>query len=193
METKAIELSRRLQADLGGLVDYRGLAARCAELGFRTTVRTLRFYVNEGLLGAPSLHGRVAMFPERETLHLLLVIHVLKTRFKSSLAAIRELVRQQSSELDVLAERCLELHAEANRTERWQRVERDWLLSAYLRTLRGDLTLYPRSRRGESGLRSPREVELAELYEDLRAHSSWRREPDASWRWVAPDEQLSHS
>ena len=189
MASKVSDITPRLRAEEAHFLDYREISRRSAELGFPTSVRTLRFYVTEGVLPSPHKQGKTPVFAEDEIFNLLLAIHLMKTRFGLSLSEIRRVLEGQRGDPGRLVEACSALYLEVSGDSPHGRVEREWLTSAFFRTLTGELLLYPRARRGVPGQRSAGEVELTELTDDLQRVAGWIRRND-QWEWISPEAVL---
>ena len=84
IDPKVRQIGELLRAEESQFVDFSTISQRSGELGFHTSVRTLRFYVNEGILPSPRRQRTTPVYPEREILNLLLAIHLMKTRFHRS-------------------------------------------------------------------------------------------------------------
>ena len=191
MPSKASEIGEVLQEEARRLIDYPTIAARTRELGFPTSVRTLRFYVTEGVLPPPLKVGKTPVFREEQILGMLLSICLMKTRFGRSLTEIKRILRSQRCDASTLADKCALLYEEVGRRDRLQLVEREWLIDAFFRTLTGELDLYPRNRRGEPGERQPSDVLITELIDDLEHVARWTRDDRGEWAWTSPEELLS--
>ena len=182
-------VSERLVREQSEFIDYSEIAKRAEERGIPVSPRTLRFYVDEGILPPPHKQGQTPVYPERRILDLLLSVHLMKSRFQRSLSEIRTILQSQREDPAVLADKCAILYEEYWLGERLPRREREWLADAFFRTLLGRLSLYPRSRRGDSGPRQAGEVLLVEMIEDIDSLSRWdESDPGA---WSSPEEVLS--
>ncbi len=190
MPSKASEIAEVLQQEERRLLDYPSIAARTRELGFPTSTRTLRFYVSEGILPPPLKVGKSPAFREDQILGMLLSICLMKTRFGRSLNEIKRILHGERGDAATLADKCALLYEEVAHRERLQRVEREWLVDAFFRTLTGELELYPRSRRGQPGARRPAELLITELLDDLDTVAKWTRDPQGEWSWTSPEEVL---
>ncbi|MFQ5653134.1 MAG: MerR family transcriptional regulator [Planctomycetota bacterium] len=191
IDRKVQEIGELLRREESEFIDYPTIAQKASEHGFPTSVRTLRFYVNERILPPPRRYGKSAVYKEKDILSLLLAIHLMKTRFQLSLAEIKTILGYQTGDPEVLADKCSLLYEEIERGRRLQRVEQDWLVDAFFQSLTGRMTLYPRSRRGEPGPRQAGEILITEIIEDLDRLARW--EPDAGGhelRWIPPGEVL---
>ena len=183
-------ISEILREEEDRFLGYEAISQRSAELGFATSVRTLRFYANEGILPPPRKRGKTPVFPEPQIFKLLLSIHLMKTRFQRSLAEIKAILQHQRENPEVLADKLSSLYEECDRSERLQRAEREWLVDAFFRSLTGKLTLYPRRVCGISGPRQAGELLLTEMLEDLAQLGRWVTPPRGEPTWCSPEEVL---
>lgn len=103
-------LARKLQKEAASFVDYPAIEKEAEALGFPTSVRTLRFYVSEGVLPAPRRQGKTPVYPREWILNALLAIHLMKTRLRRSLAEIRAVMERLTESPELLAEQCTQLH-----------------------------------------------------------------------------------
>ncbi len=177
-----------LQEEASRCISYPEIEQLSSERGFPTTVRTMRFYVGEGILPAPLKQGNTPVYPRDEILALLFGIHVMKTRFGRTLTQIRRILQHLPAGPGVLAEKLALLYEEVHRDGR-HRVEQEWLVETFFATVEGTSDFYPRARRGEPGPRGADEVLLTELLEDLEQCARWEQDErgengrsEAIWR-----------
>lgn len=188
-ESRVEKVGARLQEEASAFISYPEIARLSEERGFPTSVRTIRFYVNEGVLPAPRKSGNTPGFPRGEILALLFSIHVMKSRFGRSLATIRRILHQLTDEPEVLADKLALLYEEVGRDGR-QRVEYEWLIDTWFATLDGACDLYPLARRGQPGPRAPEDVLLTELLDDLEHLARWERDRTGEPIWRSPTDVL---
>ena len=150
-ESRIEKVGALLQQEASGFISYPEIESLTTDRGFPTSVRTVRFYVNEGILPAPRKQGNTAVYPRHEILSLLFSIHLMKTRFGRSLSQIRRILSHLQGEPEILAEKLALLYEEVHREGR-HRVEQEWLVETFFATIDGSLELYPHARRGEPGL-----------------------------------------
>jgi DNA-binding transcriptional MerR regulator len=189
VESRVEKVGAFLQAEASRCVSYAEIERLTGERGFPTSVRTIRFYVNEGILPAPWKQGNTPVYPREEILALLFSIHVMKTRFSRTLTQIRRILGHLQGEPELLAEKLALLCEEAHREGR-HRVEQEWLVETYFGALDGSSDHYPRAKRGRPGPRGADEVLLLELLEDLE-RGRWVRNELGETVWESPTEVIS--
>ena len=189
-ESRVEKVGAKLQEEASRFVSYPEIEALTTERGFPTSVRTVRFYVNEGILPAPRKQGNTPVYPETEILSLLFSIHLMKSRFGQTLSQIRRVLHLLQGDPEVLAEKMALLYEEVHREGR-HRVEQEWLVDTYFATLEGRCDHYPHSRRGVPGPRSADEVLVVELVDDLESRSVWEHEPEGGTVWRSPSEVIA--
>ncbi|MBN1444462.1 MAG: hypothetical protein JXA90_17245 [Planctomycetes bacterium] len=104
------QIARRLQEEAESFVDYRAVEEESGRLGFATSVRTLRFYVAEGVLPPPLRQGKTPVYPRDWILNALLAIHLMKTRLRRSLGEIRRVIQGIREDPELLADKCTQLY-----------------------------------------------------------------------------------
>ena len=191
-ESRVEKVGARLAEEASRFISYAEIERLSSERGFPTSVRTLRFYVNEGVLPAPAKHGNVAVFPEGEILALLFSIHLMKSRFGRSLGQVRGVLELLQGDPGVLAEKLALLYEESHDEGR-PRVESEWLVRTFFAVLEGSCLDYPRSRAGTPGPRAVDEVLVTELVEDLEDQARWEVDPDGTTAWHSPTEVRARS
>ncbi|MGE0707142.1 MAG: MerR family transcriptional regulator [Planctomycetota bacterium] len=82
-------IGKALKDEESRFIGYAEIERKSKELGFGMSVRTLRFYVDEGILPPPKKVGKTPVYEEEWILNVLLSIHLMKTRFNRSLTEIR--------------------------------------------------------------------------------------------------------
>ena len=189
-ESRIEKVGALLQEEASRSVSYPEIERLSAERGFPTSVRTVRFYVNEGILPAPRKQGNTPVYPREEILALLFSIHVMKSRFGRTLTQIRRVLHHLPSDPEILAEK-LALIIEEEHREGRHRVEREWLVETFFATLEGASDWYPRARRGSPGPRGADEVLLTELLEDLEQRGRWERDEHGEAIWRSPTEVMA--
>ena len=189
-ESRIEKVGAQLQEEAKRFISYGEIERLSNERGFPTSVRTVRFYVNEGILPAPSKVGNTPVYPEAEILSLLFSIHLMKSRFGRTLTQIRQILQLLQGDPDALAEKLALLYEEVRREGR-HRVEQEWLSESFFAALEGRETLYPKARRGEPGPRHVDELLVTELLEDLEAHAQWDLTDPASPQWLSPSDRLA--
>ena len=190
VDPQLVQMGQRLRDEEKESIDYAQAVSKAGELGIQVTQRTIRFYVNEGILPAPQKRGKTPVFPERQILNQLLSIHLMKTRFNRSLAEIKEIMQFQAEDSVILADKCTLLYEEYSRAEGLSRVQKDWMVDAFFRSLTGRLSLYPRSRRNEPGPRRAGDVLVTEIVEDVDKEGRWETPPGSETRWLSPEATL---
>ena len=71
------KIGRLLKEEEERFIDYAEIERQTAELGFPVSVRTLRFYVDEGVLPAPNKVGKKPVYDKDWILNVLLAIHLM--------------------------------------------------------------------------------------------------------------------
>ena len=82
-------IGKALKAEESRFIGYMEIERKSKALGFGMTVRTIRFYVDEGILPAPKKVGKTPVYSEDWILNVLLAIHLMKTRLNRTLTEIR--------------------------------------------------------------------------------------------------------
>lgn len=103
-------IARKLRKEAESFIDYRAIEDESESLGFSTSVRTLRFYVSEGVLPPPRRQGKTPVYPRDWILNALLAIHLMKTRLRRSLGEIKRVVQNLNESPELLAEKCTQLY-----------------------------------------------------------------------------------
>jgi len=188
-ESRIEKVGALIQEEASRSITYPEIERLSAERGFPTSVRTIRFYVNEGILPPPRKHGATPVYPREEILSHLFAIHVMKARFGRTLTQVRRVLQHLSGDPELLAEK-LALLTEEVRREGRHRVEQEWLSETFFAALDGSSDLYPRARRGDAGPRAAEEILLIEMLEDLEQLSRWERDGRGEAVWRSPTEAL---
>ena len=110
MNPKFRVLAEKLRSEEEHFADYKTIEQKTTELGFPTSVRTLRFYVSEGILPPPKKSGKAPVYPQEWILNTLLCIHLMKTRFSRSLTDIKSVLQSLTEHPEILAENLTELY-----------------------------------------------------------------------------------
>ena len=189
-ESRIEKVGALLQEEASRSITYPEIERLSTERGFPTSVRTLRFYVNEGILPPPRKHGGAPVYPREEILALLFAIHVMKARFGRTLVQVRRVLHHLAGDPEFLAEKLALLTEEVHREGR-HRVEQEWLVETFFAALEGSSDLYPRARRGDAGPRAAEEILLIEMLEDLERLARWERDPGGEAVWRSPGEALA--
>ena len=66
------EIGKSLQAEESRFIGYPEIERKSKTLGFGMSVRTLRFYVDEGILPTPKKVGKTPVYEEEWILNVLL-------------------------------------------------------------------------------------------------------------------------
>lgn len=82
-------IGETLRNEESRFIGYPEIERKSRELGFGMSVRTIRFYVDEGILPSPKKVGKSPVFEEEWILNVLLAVHLMKSRFNRSLTEIR--------------------------------------------------------------------------------------------------------
>ncbi|MBL4849142.1 MAG: MerR family transcriptional regulator [Planctomycetes bacterium] len=132
-------IGKILQEEQSRFIGYPEIERKSRELGFGMSVRTLRFYVDEGILPAPRKVGKTPVYEEEWILNVLLSIHLMKTRFNRSLTEIRQILQTMSESPEILADKLSVLYEDVTKSEELQLVERAALQDAFFALLTGKL------------------------------------------------------
>lgn len=130
-------IGKILQEEQSRFIGYPEIERKSRELGFGMSVRTLRFYVDEGILPAPRKIGKTPVYEEEWILNVLLAIHLMKTRFNRSLTEIRQILQTMSESPEILADKLSVLYEDVTKSEELQLVERAALQDAFFALLTG--------------------------------------------------------
>lgn len=165
-------IGKALKAEESRFIGYAEIERKSKALGFGMSVRTLRFYVDEGILPPPKKVGKTPVYEEDWILNVLLAIHLMKTRLNRSLTEIRAILAQLQESPEALTDKLSVLYEEYAKGGQLKPVERAGLIDAFFDLLTGRLGV----------ARQPSEVRLAELVDCIAEHGRWEGE-----EWVAPD------
>src|SRR5579871_6060427 len=102
---KMREIGRLLKEEESRFIGYPEIEQKSKELGFGMTIRTLRFYVDEGILPPPKKVGKMPVYEEDWILNVLLAIHLMKTRLDRSLSEIRVILQRLQEDPSILADK----------------------------------------------------------------------------------------
>ncbi len=130
-------IGKILQEEQSRFIGYPEIERKSRELGFGMSVRTLRFYVDEGILPAPRKIGKTPVYEEEWILNVLLAIHLMKTRFNRSLTEIRQILQAMSESPEILADKLSVLYEDVTKSEDLPLVERAALQDAFFALLTG--------------------------------------------------------
>ena len=67
-------------------------------------MRTLRFYVSEGILPAPRRQGKTPVYAREWILNALLAVHLMKTRLGASLSDVGQVIQHLNEDPEILAD-----------------------------------------------------------------------------------------
>jgi DNA-binding transcriptional MerR regulator len=171
---KMREIGRLLKEEESRFIGYPEIEAKSKELGFGMTIRTLRFYVDEGILPPPKKVGKTPVYEEDWILNVLLSIHLMKTRLNRSLAEVRLILQRLQEDPSVLADKLSVLYEDYVKGGTLKPVERDWLVEAFFGLLTGK---FERARHAS-------EVRISDLVRAIEELGTWKS-PDA-WEPPAP-------
>ena len=166
-------IGQALQEEESRFIGYPEIERKSKDLGFGMTVRTLRFYVDEGILPPPRKVGKTPVYEEEWILNVLLSIHLMKTRLNRSLTEVRTILGRLQEDPAHLADKLSALYEEWVKTEALKPLERQALLDAVFDLLTG--------RRGEG--RQASELRLAELVDVFQKGGSWEGEEYTAPAW----------
>lgn len=130
-------IGKVLQDEESRFIGYPEIERKSRELGFGMSVRTLRFYVDEGILPPPRKIGKTPVYEEEWILNVLLAIHLMKTRFSRSLTEIRQILLTMSESPEILADKLSVLYEDVTKSEDLLLVERAALQDAFFGLLTG--------------------------------------------------------
>lgn len=169
------EISRLLKEEESRFVGYQEIETKSKELGFGMTVRTLRFYIDEGILPPPKKVGKTPVYEEDWILNVLLAIHLMKTRLNRSLSEVRIVLQRLQEDPAILADKLSVLYEDYVKAGTLKPVERDWLVEAFFGLLTGKF----------ERARAASEVRLSDLTRAIAELGHWKS-TDA---WEPPDPQ----
>jgi len=161
MTERLREIGQRLRTEEARFIDYPTIEEKSGALGFPTSVRTLRFYVAEGVLPPPRKVGKTPVYEEGWIMPALLAIHLMKTRLHRSLGEIRTILENLAVHPDELVESCNALHEEGADGSRWTRAEHRWLVDRFFGELTGTAAPGGRPRQLD-------EIRITDLERELR-------------------------
>jgi DNA-binding transcriptional MerR regulator len=181
---KMREIGRLLKDEEARFIGYPEIEQKSKELGFGMTIRTLRFYVDEGILPPPKKVGKAPVYEEDWILNVLLSIHLMKTRLDRSLSEIRVILQRLQEDPAILADKLSVLYEDHVKNGTLKPVERMWLVEAFFGLLTGKFEK-------PGGAEPPRatwhasEVRLGDLLRAVKELGNWKT-PDS---WEPPDPQ----
>lgn len=165
-------IGKTLKDEEQRFVGYPEIERKSRELGFGVSVRTLRFYVDEGILPSPKKVGKTPVFEEEWILNVLLAIHLMKTRLNRSLTEIRAILGALQEPPEVLADKLSVLYEDCVKAGTLKPMEKAGLIDAFFDLLTGRLGGEPRQ---------ASELRLSALVEVVATQGRWEGE-----EWVAP-------
>lgn len=165
-QNKLRTIGRILKEEESRFIGYPEIEKKSRDLGFGMTVRTLRFYVDEGILPPPKKVGKTPVYEEEWILNVLLSIHLMKTRFARALTDIRAVLNLLQEDPAHLADKLSVLYEECSRDNALKPVERQGLIDAFFDVLTGRCGV----------ARQPSEVRLCDLAETIRSAGRWTGE-----------------
>ncbi len=161
--SKLTVIGKALKAEESRFIGYMEIERKSKALGFGMTVRTLRFYVDEGILPPPKKVGKTPVYEEDWILNVLLAIHLMKTRLNRSLTEIRTILCQLQEPPEVLTDKLSVLYEDYAKTGSLKPIERAGLVDAFFDLLTGRL----------GRPRQASEIRLAELVDAIEKHGTW--------------------
>jgi DNA-binding transcriptional MerR regulator len=164
-------IGKALKDEESRFIGYAEIERKSKELGFGMSVRTLRFYVDEGILPPPKKVGKTPVYEEEWILNVLLSIHLMKTRFNRSLTEIRLILGTMREPPERLADKLSVLYEDYGKGDSLKPLERSGLLDAFFDFLSGAA--------GDSLQAS--EVRLSALVDTIRKCGSFKGE-----EWLPP-------
>lgn len=166
-------IGQALQEEESRFIGYPEIERKSKDLGFGMTVRTLRFYVDEGILPPPRKVGKTPVYEEEWILNVLLTIHLMKTRLNRSLTEVRTILGRLQEDPAHLADKLSALYEEWVKSEALKPLERQALVDACFDLLTG--------RQGEG--RQASELRLAELVDVVQKGGRWEGEQYTPPAW----------
>ena len=164
-------IGKTLQDEERRFIGYAEIERKSRELGFGMSVRTLRFYVDEGILPPPKKVGKTPVYEEEWILNVLLGIHLMKTRLNRSLTEIRTVLGSLQETPETLADKLSVLYEDYVKGGFLKPMERTGLVDGFFDLLTGRL--------GDQ--RQPSDIRLAELVDAIATHGRWEGD-----EWVPP-------
>lgn len=162
-QNKLRTIGRILKEEEARFIGYPEIEKKSRDLGFGMTVRTLRFYVDEGILPPPKKVGKTPVYEEEWILNVLLAIHLMKTRFARALTDIRAVLGLLQEDPAHLADKLSVLYEECSKDGGLKPIERQALIDAFFDLLTGRLGVTPQAS----------QVRLCDLVEAIRTGGRW--------------------
>ncbi|MCO5165061.1 MAG: helix-turn-helix domain-containing protein [Planctomycetes bacterium] len=162
-QNKLRTIGRILKEEEARFIGYPEIEKKSRDLGFGMTVRTLRFYVDEGILPPPKKVGKTPVYEEEWILNVLLAIHLMKTRFARALTDIRAVLGLLQEDPAHLADKLSVLYEECSKDGALKPIERQALIDAFFDLLTGRLGVTPQ----------PSQVRLCDLVDAIRTKGRW--------------------
>ncbi len=165
-------IGKTLQAEEQRFIGYPEIERKSRELGFGVSVRTIRFYVDEGILPLPKKVGKTPVFEEEWILNVLLAVHLMKTRLNRSLTEIRTILGALQEPPERLADKLSVLYEDCVKGGSLKPTEKAGLIDAFFDLLTGRLGGEPRQ---------ATDIKLAALVDAVAVHGRWEGE-----EWIPP-------
>jgi DNA-binding transcriptional MerR regulator len=162
-QNKLRSIGRILKEEESRFIGYPEIEKKSRDLGFGMTVRTLRFYVDEGILPPPKKVGKTPVYEEEWILNVLLSIHLMKTRFARSLTDIRATLNLLQEDPAHLADKLSVLYEECSKDGALKPIERQGLTDAFFDLVTGRL----------GPARQASQVRLCDLVDAIKSAGRW--------------------
>lgn len=162
-QNKLRSIGRILKDEESRFIGYPEIEKKSRDLGFGMTVRTLRFYVDEGILPPPKKVGKTPVYEEEWILNVLLSIHLMKTRFARSLTDIRATLNLLQEDPAHLADKLSVLYEECSKDGALKPIERQGLIDGFFDLVTG--------RNGPT--RQASQVRLCDLVDAIKTAGRW--------------------
>ena len=96
---------KKLIPDEQKMISYEEVEKELSANGFPITIRTLRYYVTEGVINKPFYIRREAKFKRDYIIPVAICVYILKTHFSCSLADIREVLLKTPLKIEDLLDK----------------------------------------------------------------------------------------
>lgn len=172
------DIGRLLKEEEKHFIGYSEIESLTTEMGFPISVRTLRFYVDEGILPAPNKIGKKPVYDKEWILNVLLSLHIMKTRMNRSLKDIKAILDLLTEDPKHLADSLSVLYEDWVRSDALKPVQRDALIEGVFGLLTGLYLVQSADQSAEQSGQAfqASDLDLSALVEVIEEEGQWIHE-----------------